>query len=218
MPVIKKPERTGIPVVDYLYSAEPDIYPAPLVPAITREALIKATKEALPVLNKIEGSMNNIIARNLADTLIQMIPQKHLAPIKSVEVIPPDVARALNETSNGIIRGLYLPDLRAVLLSKGFTNPATPIHEVGHDVFHYADPRYIEKVVNTYFSNPSFVETLSRYTPVSLHSPAEVFAESYAQNLLRLLGDVNAQKFFYALPPEIRNMPFQIKPYRGILD
>lgn len=218
MPQIKKPEKTGIPVIDYLYSTEPDISPAPIVPAITREALLRATKEALPPLNSIYSAMRNMMDRSLVNALIQLIPKKHLEPIKSVEVLPSYVVKALSSSDEGIVTGLYLPESRTILLARGIISPTTPIHEVGHDVFHYANPRYIERVLNTYLLNPNLPDKLSKYTNVVLDNPAELFAEAYAQNLLRSLGNPNARNFFYAIPREIRNIPFQIKPYRGALD
>lgn len=217
MPVIKKPEKTGIPVVDVLYSAEPDISPVPLAPAITREALSRAMKYALPNLTSIEGSLNNIYLRNLAETLAKVVPKKHIAPIKEIDVVvPKNASEILSEASNLVVRGRYYPDTRSIVLYKDVAGPTTAIHEIGHDLFFNADPRYIQKVMNYYMSLPlERIRGIQALNPTGslLLDPSELFAEIYANKILNMAGSKSPVIFLEAIPAEIRNMPFRIKPY-----
>lgn len=218
MPVVKKAQSTGNPVADYLYGSEDVIFPQPFGGAvgITREPLIRAIKEALPPLKEIAGSLRNIDLRNLAERLVSVIPKKHIAPIRSVEVVAP---KALPDTAGNItffVSGEYLPDLRTIILYKNLAHPSTVAHEIRHDVFHYANPRYIKEVMQYYMSRPlSEIRDLQKLNPTSalLSDPAELFAEIYANKMLQQATGARSNLFLEALPPQLSNLPYRIKPF-----
>lgn len=221
MPVIQKPRETGIPVVDALYSAEPDVSPVPLAPAIAREKYLRAALEALPKLSAKEYAKENMI-RQYLNQLIQSIPQRHLDLIRNVYVaIPEEVSKYSQAKRDYIPAGIYLPRTGDVVLIKGKSGIKTPLHEVGHATEDILPDFLYGRINQFYKENPAIIRLLEEKVRGGKYNPSEIYADLYAVSLLkRALPNHPAVVYFRNyVPPDILNIPNRLYrvPYDDVL-
>lgn len=208
MPVIQKPRETGIPVVDVLYSAEPDISPVPLAPAIAREKYLRAALEALPNLSAKDYVRGNLV-RQYVNRLIQKLPQRHLDMVRDVHVaLPEEIPKYSRVKRDYIPSGIHLSSGDIVLV-KGRSGIYTPIHELGHATEDLVPDFLMDKIRRFYKENPDIIGILEREVRKGKYNPAEIYADLYGARMIKEALPQHPVVIYFNkyLPHELRGIP-----------